>query len=217
MTGDELERLTFRHMPESMFEGLLRSTFVAHATTVDEVAAAFDETERSNVAPYYRRGKLEGLMRGVAALQDGVSARIVRTKGGWKHTQLWSGPVVLTANTTQTPCGRVEPSEARISLAQDAQGLLWPEPGDEPSEDAPLYAMLLHSRSYWNSADERQRFGHLPGSAYLAYPAPDWSGYVHRVDLFEKFPAVVASYLPQDMPDEIKLRYIHASRHTATG
>ncbi len=216
MTGAELERLLFEHMPEEVFVGLLRSNFTAHAVAAEECAAAFEKEEVSNVIPFYRRAKFEALMRDTAARTGAAESRVVRTKGGWKHTQLWSGPVVLTSNSVQTPCGRVEPSEERITLAQSSQGLLWPEPGDAPSEDSPLYVMFLHSRSVWVKPEDRQRFGHLPGSAYLAFPAPDWSDYVHTINLYKRFPAVVASLLPKEWNDEAVVRFIHRSSRAIT-
>src|SRR5260370_8854796 len=109
----------------------------------------------------------------------------------WNHTELQSGPVVITASTVQSPCDLVEEAEFRSTLALSNQGVLWPEPGDEPDPDA-LYAILLHSRSRFPSG-EQARNGHLPRSAYLVFPFPDLSGYAHEINLFDRFPGVVDS------------------------
>src|SRR5579862_4909253 len=126
-----------------------------------------------------------------AADMEGIQAEAVRSRmSNWNHTELRSGPVVLTASSVQSPCDLVEEADFRLTLARDNQGVLWPEPMDEPSPDAPLYVLLLHSRSRW-SWEDQARYGHLPGSAYLAFPLPDLSGYAHDINLFDRFPHVV--------------------------
>ncbi len=212
MTGDELEAILFSHMPPKFFERLLRAVFAAHKVGAEECAANFAPPEADNILGHYRRAKLEGSMRDVAALA-GIGARVARSRmSAWNHTELWSGPVVLTASSVQSPCDLVEEAEFRLTLARGNQGVLWPEPGDEPPPDAPLYVLLLHSKSRW-SRGEPARFG-LPGSAYLAFPLPDLSGYVHDISLFDRFPHVVNSLLPQEWDQEAKVRYLHDARKT---
>ena len=85
------------------------------------------------------------------AAGDGRRPRI-RSSGprmsAWNHTELRSGPVILTASSVQSPCDLVEEADFRLTLARDNQAALWPEPGDEPGpDDAPLYVILLHSKS----------------------------------------------------------------------
>lgn len=215
MTGDELEAIMFNHMPPKFIERLLRAVFAAHKVAIEECSANFKGPEADNILGHYRRAKLEGFMRDTADM-EGIRAQVVRSRmSNWNHTELRSGPVVLTASSVQSPCDLVEEADFRVTLARDNQEALWPEPGDEPSPDAPLYALLLHSKSRW-SHEEQMRYGHLPGSAYLAFPLPDLSGYAHDINLFDKFPHVVDSFLPQEWDTEAKVRYLRYTRKAAT-
>jgi len=214
--GADHEAMTFKHMPPAFFERLLRAVFAAHHVAAEECQANFKQPETDNVLGHYRRAKLEGFMRDAASM-EGLQAQVVKSKkSNWNHTELRSGPVVLTASTVQTPCDLVEESEFRLTLARGTQGVLWPEPRDEPAPNAHLYVLLLHSKSRWASREEQLKFGHLPGSAYLAYPAHDLSGYVHDVDLFARFPHVVDSLLPQEWDTEVKVRFLQFARKSAT-
>lgn len=215
MTGDELEAILFSHMPPKLFERLLRAVFAAHKIASEECGANFKPPEADNILGHYRRAKLEGFMRDTADMA-GVHSDVVRSRmSAWNHTELRSGPVVLTASSVQSPCDLVEEADFRMTLARDNQGVLWPEPGDESPPDAHLYVLLLHSKSRWPYED-RTRYGHLPGSAYLAFPLPDLSGYAHEINLFDKFPRVVDSLLPQEWDTEAKVRYLFNTRKTAT-
>jgi hypothetical protein len=212
MNDVDLEAYTFEYMPEILFERLLRAVFTAHKLSSEECRAGFAETETVNLVPYHRRAKLEGLMRDVAA-RTAIEANVVQSdKSFWNHTELRSGPVVLTASSVQAPCGPVDISEFRRTLARSNQGLLWAEPGDVPANDAPLYVLLLHSRSRWALSEDQQRFGHLPGSAYIAYPTPDLNSYAHEINLFDRFPHVVESFVPQDWNAEAKISYLFNAR-----
>ena len=154
-------------------------------------------------------------MRDVAD-RSGVISKVVKSeKSFWNHTELASGPIVLTASTVQTPCGPVDTSHFRLTLARSNQDFLWPEPFDDPAEGAPLYVLLLHSRSRWMSVEDHERFGHLPGSAYLAYPTPDLDSYAHEVNLFDKFPDTVASFMPRDWNEEARVSYLFNARKLA--
>ena len=75
--------------------------------------------------------------------------------------------------------------------------------------------LLLHSKSRWRH-DDQVRYGRLPGSAYLAFPLPDLSGYAHDISLFDMFPHVVDSFLPQEWDQEAKVRYLLNTRKAAT-
>jgi hypothetical protein len=213
VTGDELEAIVFRHMSPKFFERLLRAVFAAHKVAAEECSANFKKTEAENILGQYRRAKLEGFMRDVADM-EGVTSRVERSRlGAWNHTELQSGPVVLTASTVQAPCDLVEESEFRNTLAESNQGVLWPEPGDKPSPDAQLYVLLLHGRSRW--LQNQSQYRHLPGSAYLAFPLPDLSGYAHEINLFDMFPHVVDSHLPQEWDTEAKVRYLFYARKSS--
>jgi hypothetical protein len=212
--SEELESSTFRHLPEAFIQAALRSVFMAHQVAYGDCRANFASTEAENVVGYYRRGKLEGYLRDAAARFPQIEATAERSStSGWNHTEIRSGPVVLTETSVQVPCDLVTRAEFRMTLAQSNQLSFW---DDSPSDgNNPLYVLLLHSRSRWEDPGERDKYGHLPGSAYLAYPSPDLDFYLHQVNLFERYPEIVTSYVPQEWDAEVHVRYLARARRTS--
>jgi hypothetical protein len=130
----------------------------------------------------------------------------------WNHSEIISGPIVLTAASVPTPLAPVDHADYRKGYARSNQ-LHFDSLGSGPA-DAPLYVILLHSRSYW-PPEEHKYFGHLPGSVHLAFPAADLGAYVHAINLMERYPTVVNKYIPQDWGDEALVRYLGQARKTA--
>jgi hypothetical protein len=214
VTGADLERLFYRNLPREFVRKVLQNVYLAHQVAWDECYSRFAPTEAKNLLGYERRGKLEGYLRDAAALFDGLEARVVRAEGSnWNHTEVWGGPVVLTENSVQTPCALVQKVEFRRTLAKSNQTSLLPEP--TIPDDAPLYALLLHSR--WRSLDpdEQKKYGYLPGSAYIAFPARDLDYYLHAINLVSEFPDVVEAHMPQEWDADAQLRYVRQSRRMA--
>jgi hypothetical protein len=213
VNSEELEASTFRHLPEPFIRAALRSVFVAHQVAFDDCRANFAPAEAENVLGYYRRGKLEGYLRDAAARFPQIEATAERSStSGWNHTEIRSGPVVLPETSVQVPCDLVTRAEFRMTLAQSNQLSFWDA---EPSNGQPLYVLLLHSRSRWEDTEERQKYGHLPGSAYLAYPSPDLDFYLHQINLFERYPEIVTSYVPKDWEAEAHVRYLARARRAS--
>lgn len=220
MTREELEAIAFRHIPIEYCRQLLHAVFVAHKVASDDCQREFAASEIPNVAPWYRRGKLEAYMRDASGRHPGLQASVAKASN-WNHTEIWGGPVVLTQNAVPTPCGLIDPAEFRLDLAaetiaDDGQQTLFPL-DDGPVDDGPLLLVLLHSRSVWPTRDERREFGHLPGSAYIAFPSRDLKRYVHDINLFELFPEVLAAHMPSAWDEEALVRYVQRSHKTATG
>lgn len=210
VTGTELEHLIFQHLPETFFRRALQAIFQARRLGWDDCEARFAEAEAENLRPYYTRGQVEGLLRDVAALFPGVEAVPVKAvPGNWYHTEVRSGPVVLTANSVPVPCGPVHKAKFRRTLARSNQGMLWEE---EIDEDTPLYALLLHSKSVWTKRDDRLKYGYLPGSVYVAFPSADLDCYLHEINLFERFPDVVAAHMPEEWDQEAQVRYLYRAQ-----
>jgi hypothetical protein len=213
MTTQELEEALFRHLPLDYARRMTQAVFLAHRVSWEDCAARFAETEAENLRPYEKRAKIEGYLRDIADLFAGVTAEVVKAEGSnWNHTEVRAGPVVLTANSVQTPCAPVDRAEFRMTLARDAQGVLFPD--ERLTDSSPLYVLLLHSKSKWESVDERRKFGHLPGSAYLAFPSADLSRYIHEINLFDLFPDVVAAQLPEEWDEEAQVTYTRRARKT---
>lgn len=214
MNITELDAAVAQYLPDQFLERVLRAIFTAHSVSFESVREEFADSEAVNLLPYYRRAKFEGYLRD-AAERSGIEAKAVRSEGSnWNHTEVRSGPVLMTASSVQVPCGLVDPSDFRLSLAQPNPGYLWEEPTDVLPEGTPLYVLLLHSRSQWETESDRRKFGMLPGSAHLAFPTRGLDSYLHSVDLFAEFPAVVESFLPQDWDADVTLRYLHNARRS---
>jgi hypothetical protein len=211
MSGLELERFTYRHLSEDFWKRALQAVFTAYRVSWDECASGFAETEARNVQPYYKRGKLEGYLRDVAAMFPGVTTEVIRAdQSGWFHTEVRSGPVVLTENSVPTPCALMEKAEFRLTLARSSQGVLFED--ERLTEGPALYVLLLHSRSVWQEPESYRKYRHLPGSAYIAFPSPTLDHYIHEINLFAKFPGVVEAHLPQEWDQDARLRYRDNSR-----
>jgi hypothetical protein len=215
MDEREIEDLTYHHFPRPVVRDLTRSVFVGRKRAWDHCSEAFAAPEADNVRPFYGRGVIEGLMRGVAERHGQIVPEVLRQQGQpWNHTELISGPVVMTAASVQRPLDLVDPADYRRSLAGNPQTQF--EPFEEAApENGRLYVILLHSRSYWTTIEERRDFGFLPGSVYLAYPTAELESYRHWVNLFDEFPAVVKDHTPQEWDEVTLARYVERSRKTA--
>ncbi|MDX6591615.1 MAG: hypothetical protein QOJ13_811 [Gaiellales bacterium] len=215
MTPQELEDLALRHLPENFLRKTLKAVFAAHAVSWAEAKGSFARTEALNVQPYMKRATLEGYLRDVAEQFEGIDATATRSSetGWWYHTELRSGPVILTESSVSRPCGPVDKAEFRVTLAKSNWLTLFPD--ERQTADAPLYALLLHSKSRWPTAQDRRDFEHLPGSAYLAFPASDLSTYLHEINLFDRFPDIVDEHLPREWDGTVRLRYFAGARRTA--
>lgn len=214
MTGDEIERLAFQYVPEAFFRRALQAVYAARRLAWDDCRSRFADTEAANARPYVTRAMLEGSLRDAAGLTPGLVATVLKAeKGGWFHTEVRGGPVVLTQSSVSSPCALVDMSEFRRTLARSNQGVLWREPDDDTG---PLYALLLHSRYQWTDKEDRERHGHLAGSAYVAFPAADLDEYIHVINLFERFPDVVAANMPEDWDREAQVRYLDRARRAAS-
>jgi hypothetical protein len=219
--ASQCEDMFFEHVPEQFLQRTVRMVFASHKQAWDETKARFAATEADNLRGHYRRGIVEGGLREVADLHvdDGLTHRVVKAEGtNWNHTEILAGPVLITATTVQTPCGPVDKAEFRKGLAKSNTESLFEEPASLFEDDVlsrHLFVMLLHSR-YRSALPERQaKYAHLPGSAYLAFPAADLNSYLHEVNLFDRYPDIVASQLPQEWDEQAVVTFMHNARKSA--
>jgi hypothetical protein len=215
LTNDELEALVYQHLPRPFLRRALQAVFLAHRLAWEECAAQFPTTEATNVRGFYRRGKLESLLRDAAAAFPGVSSRTCKADhSNWNHVEVLGGPVLLTEHAVQFPGELVTHADWRDTLAESNQQYLWKK--TTPREDAPLYVLLLHSASHWLVPATAVQYGHLPQSCHLAFPSPDLDGYQHVVNLFMLFPKLVEAQLPQDWDREARVLFFRKSRRIAS-
>lgn len=199
----DLEALT-RELPSSFLPGVLRAVFLGRKQAFDHCAAEFARPEAANVRPFYARGKIEGLLRGVADVTPGCEAR-TEVQSGWSHVELNFGRLTLTCHTVQTPCGMVEDADYRLDLASVNEPRLF-EVGEQVDPEH-VYGVLVHT-TYRGRAEETDfDGGHLPGSLYLAFPDARLKRYGYAVNLFERYPEIVREHLPATWSEDAEVRY----------
>ncbi len=208
---DDIEARLAEAFPDQFLRASLQAVFVARRLAWEYCNATYAFTEADNVRPWMARGNLEGLLRDVAGRFEGIEASVVKASN-WNHTEWRSGNLVLTQNSVATPCGRIDTSEYRTTLAQFNRPLFDGFGKQDVPVDARLLALLLHSQNRLDRG-EGQRYAYLAGSAYIAFPASDLKGYLHRINLFERFPDVVEAQMPKEWDEEARIRFMcHACR-----
>ena len=115
-----LQSLTWKHMPDPFWRSVTKAAFVARREAWDHCRAEFADPEAQDLLGLYCRQKLEGHLRGVAERFQLESEPVQASGQRWYHTEVRSGPVVLTAATVPTPCAMVAPAEYRKGLAEGA-------------------------------------------------------------------------------------------------
>lgn len=214
MADEGIEHQLAAAFPDPFLRASLQAVFVARKLAWEYCNANYAYTEAENVRPWMARGNLEGLLRDVSDQFDSIDSSVVKASN-WNHTEWRSGNLVLTQNSVATPCGRIDTSDYRTTLAQFNRPLFDGYGARDVPADARLLVLLLHSQNRLDRGD-RQQFGYLAGSAYLAFPASDLKGYLHRINLFERFPDVVAAQMPQGWDEEARIRFMRHARRTGT-
>ena len=199
----EINRLVKLHLPDRFLTATIRAAFLARKQAHEHCIGEFGTAEYANVAPYYLRGKAEGLIRDAAALDNDLTAKVVNSSG-WSHTEITGGPFTLTTHAVDGPCGLVDRAEYRDSLAE-RQGSFFDTARLAPQ--AKLYGLILHGPYRGKNRKERHQYRYLAGSVYLAFPEFGKKGYAHAINLFDLYPDVVSGLLPREWDDKARLVY----------
>ncbi len=209
--GVDLEATLFEHLPETFFRRAVDMVFDGHRRAHDAAYSQYAAAEAKNFRPYAKRANVETGLGAVADLHesDGVTHRAVAGGGNWNHREVTAGPVVLTCASTRTPCGLLPAAGYRLELAATTNGTLLDIEGER------VYAMLLHSNYHPKNADDAHKFGHLPGSCYLAFPEPDLKSYMHEINLFDRYPDTVKAQLPPEWDDAAVVGYLFNARKSS--
>lgn len=166
MHEPKIERLIKAHLPDRFLISAIKVAFLAREQTHKHCSAEFAEEEYHNVAPYYLRGKTEGLIRNTAALYPQFKSDVLNCSG-WRHTEITSGPVRFTVHSVESPCAPVDSAQYRESLAESQLSFFDPT---VYIPDAKLYALLLHGPYRGRDWRDEKQYRYLPGSMYLAFP-----------------------------------------------
>lgn len=206
MLVPDREQRFWASVPRPFMERFLRSLFDNYLLA-DHACQDFDNAERRNLRPFYRRALIKRSIRGIAEqFPEHVVAEAVRyeDKGFWFHTRvICNGDVALTQNTVPYPHFVVRNSYFRDCYASPSNQLyLFPDlaPEQLPS-DSLLYGIIVHGKSAESPL--------FPGFAQVRFPKPGLAGYhLASIDLFDEFSEVVVektTELPGTLPDETEL------------
>lgn len=184
-------------VPAPFLRDALRCTLVAWREADRKCRDEFDEAERHDLFPIYRRAILERELRGAAA-RNGLSASPQRNhKKTSSFSRIASGRVIMTASAVRESREVVRYAEFRRSLARSSQLPLFGEA--EPIDPhAPLYAILLHGPGAVDPDSDGAVSTARPGFVDIVFPAPivgskEGIAYIEdRVDLLMRYPDVIA-------------------------
>jgi hypothetical protein len=198
-----LDQAVAAHLPGSFLSSVVRSIFLARKDAHDHCAAEFALSEQKNVMPAYWRGKVQGLLRDSAALVPGLTTDVVNSSG-WNHNEITCGPFTITSHYVETPCGLVDDADYRKSLAESQPSFFDPE---DMIKGAKLYALILYSPYRGKDNDDARQHAYLPGSVYLAFPEAALRKYAHKINLYDRFPVLLETLLPQEWDEQARRHY----------
>jgi hypothetical protein len=198
-----LDQAVTAHLPANFLSSVVRSIFLARKDSYDHCAAEFAAPELQNTITNYWRGKVQGLLRDSAARVPGMTTKVVKASG-WNHNEISCGPFTITSHYVETPCAMVDDADYRKSLAESQPSFF--DPGDM-IQRAKLYALILYSPYRGKDDDDARQYAYLPGSVYLAFPEAAMRKYAHRINLYDRFPALLETLLPKEWDAQARLIY----------
>jgi len=197
-----LDQAVAAHLPANFLSSVIRSIFLARQEAHDHCVAEFAPSEQKNITNFYWRGKVQGLLRDSAARVPGMTTDVVNASG-WNHNEITCGPFTITSHYVESPCALVDDADYRKSLAESQPSFFDPE---DMIQGAKLYALILYS-PYRGKDDDARQFAHLPGSVYLAFPEAALRRYAHKINLYDRFPALLETLLPKEWDEQARLIY----------
>jgi hypothetical protein len=177
-------------VPEEFQRDTLRCLLDNWSIGFDD-CAKFPKPERHDLIGHYRRALFESQWRVLAEQypDDLTAEAVLNRRGTYYHTQITCGSVRITASFVASPDAIVRRADFRRTLAEDNQRLMSWMPRRKIPKNAFLYAVLLYG-----PGDARR-----PGFVDFVFPRHDWTGYLGRISLFDKFPDLVKSMVDFDV------------------
>lgn len=211
MIGSEIEQVVADEL-DAFLSRVVAGLFVAYDAADREAKKEHDRIEAKNVIGILRRSKVETNMREAAKLSGLIGNVVKADHSAWTYTEVRSATTIITASSVTSPGAMVHDAKFRDTLAETGQGVLFGEP--EPTTDV-LYGIVTHTASKWLNHDDRQKWGHLPGSVHLAFPQPELKRWVWQIDLFKRYTAIVKAHTPSEWTDLQLHAYIERGRRAA--
>ena len=172
----EIEELFFKSVPNEVQRALIQCVFGAYRTAFED-CSKFQDEEARDIRPFFRWVQIRSDLRGLPARFTGLSANPERY-----HTLVTCGKITLTASAVQDPSEMPRRATYREEYASNQLDLF---AEDAISDGEYLYAILAHGP---DPTDHRQ-----PQFINIGFPDRHYQGYLHRIDLFERHAALVAS------------------------
>jgi hypothetical protein len=178
---EELESIFDDSFEKQTQEALMKCLFSAYGGSYEKCYKEFPKEEAHDLLPFYRWIRLRTELRGL----EGRFGEIETTSepngpAPSYHLVVKTNRVILTVSSVDGPRSLPRPALYRIEYANTHQLDLF-----KPVENSKVYAILIHGPK---QGDKRQ-----PGFAQIGFPAKGFEYYIHRIDLFSKFNALVKS------------------------
>ncbi len=164
------------HFPRGFFVRLFEEFELDYSDALDSCLRRFDREEAMDLLPYERRARNETSLRVVAREFSHRGIRATpepNVTNSNYHTEVVSGPVVLTASFVQHPGDLVRMADFRGTLAQNRQESLIPR---QLSTGDRFYAILIHG----NKRIEKVRYHSVLGFFEMAVPNDLCNDYLDR-------------------------------------
>ena len=186
-------------VPHDFVRESLRLLINTYRATWDTLGRKYPYEEAHDLFPHELRASFERDWRELAGKHPRVYGSVERNKtGGAFHTEVYSGPIVLTQCALDTPrqFSRLKKAIFRQTLAQDFQlNLLEPREDKAPWEK--LYGVLVHGPAQAKS----------PGFACIGFPDPDCTKFLGLINLFSYCPEMLKLYeASEEKPQELDIR-----------
>jgi hypothetical protein len=188
-------------IPSSIQRALLKSVFVNCELASAHCYTEFHPTQAKAVSGHYRRGKIEDDLAGIGGRfreemkgKMDVSIRTFKRRTG-HYNEVTCGNVKLTQSCIAN--ADVVPRSAlfRKTLAKNGQYHLFNQAlnVEIDAADSYLYAILTYAIDVLS---ENRKF---PAFVRVQFPNADCTAYIDKgIDLFGRFPEVVAEYMPSN-------------------
>jgi hypothetical protein len=169
-------------VPRAMQRDSVRIIWHGYQETFREVNSRHARPEAHDLLGHERRAYIERELRAMAELYPDTVAMPEwnKTKTA-AHTIITRGVIKLTESKVRTPWTIVHPSVFRSEYAEVFQpDLFQPDEYEERDEISYIYSIILHGCEPSTPS--------IPSFIHVVFPDRDFQTYIHRINLFKKFP-----------------------------
>jgi len=194
MTSEaELERKFFDAFPDRFLGSLIRLLAHNYKTTHDR-CKEYPHSEAHDLRPHLRRAEIERDVRDLTTRYPDIQADAEANRRGTSfYTLVSSNRIVLTLSAVAHPNILVRRACFRETYAQSSQLEMFTT-RREPPPGAKIYALLLHGPDRKDPS--------RPAFMHIAFPDARLRKYLHSIDLFARYFALVYTLWPAQSAEE---------------